>query len=230
MAVITLGTALALAGISAGLKGLSMGVGARQASKHNKNSEDLIKAEKRQAELDRIKAGDNYLETTEGKTIANQGKEALLEASQRATNNAIKRGATTEQKLAEVGNWQKAYSNLLSNLASKGTQYKQYYDNLLLNARYRYNNAMIGVNNAKAQSVKNTWDNIGQGIDDLAKAGLTMYANKSGKKQINNQIGIRTDVKNSDFLQKYDTEAKKRILGLVDTKKSLLGWRNNWKV
>lgn len=228
MAVITLGTALALAGISAGLKGVSMGIGARQASKHNKNSEDLIKAEKRQAELARVNAGNNYLETIEGKTIANQGKEALMEATQRTTNNAIKRGGTTEQRLAEAGNWQKAYGNLLSNLASKGTQYRQYYDNLLNNARNKYNNAMIEVNNAKAQSVKNTWDNIGQGIDDLAKAGMTLYANKSGEKQTDNQIG--ESIEENDFLKKYETEAKKRMLGMGNTKKNLLGWGNNWKI
>lgn len=188
---ITLGTALALAAVSGALQGGSMAIGSRQASKQNKKNEDLIKGEKRQAELDRKNAGNNYLDTIEGRTTANEGAEAMKEAMEKVSNNVIKRGGTTEQRLAEAGSWQKAYGNLLSRLASKGTQWRQENDNILNQARRRYSSAMQGINSAKAQSTKNAWENVGNAMDNVVRAGMTMKAmgGENGQEQVGNNVG-----------------------------------------
>lgn len=180
--MITLGTALAIAAVQAALQGGASYMGSRAASKQNAKNEEIAKEQIREAERQRIKAGNNYLDTVEGKTAARIAGERMRDVEKAVNDNAIKRGGTTAQRLAQIGSYQDAYNNLISRLAAQGTEYNKYYDGLLSKAKDRYAQQMIGVNEAKAQSGKNAWDNVSASIGRLGQAGLQLagdYAYKT---------------------------------------------------
>ena len=131
-------TLMAIAGGVGSL--LSTLKGTSDAAKQNKRTEQLIKGQLAQAEAERKAVPKNYLDTLEGKTIATQAGEQLQQAAKAVNNNAIKTGATNEQRLAQAGSYQDAYNKLMQNLAAKSTQYGQYYDALLRDARNKYLN------------------------------------------------------------------------------------------
>lgn len=180
--MITLGTALAIAAVQAALQGGASYMGSRAASRQNKKNEEILNEQRREAERERIKAGNNYLDTVEGKTAARIAGERMRDVEKAVNDNAIKRGGTTAQKLAQIGSYQDAYNNLISRLAAEGTEYNKYYDTLLRKAKDRYAQQMIGVNAARAQSGKNAWDNVSASIGTLGQAGLQLagdYAYKT---------------------------------------------------
>ena len=180
--MITLGTALAIAAVQAALQGGASYMGSRAASRQNAKNEEIVKEQEREAERQRIKAGNNYLDTVEGKTAARIASERMRDVEKAVNDNAIKRGGTTAQRLAQIGSYQDAYNNLISRLAAQGTEYNKYYDGLLSKAKDRYAQQMIGVNEAKAQSGKNAWDNVSAAIGRLGQAGLQLagdYAYKT---------------------------------------------------
>lgn len=179
--MITLGTALAIAGIQAALQGGASYMGSRAASRQNKKNEEILNEQRRDAERERIKAGNNYLDTVEGRTAARLGAEGLKNVAKAVNDNAIKRGGTTAQRLAQISSYQDAYNNLISRLAAQGTEYNKYYDGLLNKAKDRYAQQMIGVNEAKAQSGKNAWDNVSSAIGRLGQAGLQLAGDYSFK-------------------------------------------------
>lgn len=169
--------------ISGGLQMLSIWKGTRDASRQNQKTQQLIDSDLKQAETDRKITGDNYLDTTEGKALATQALDALREATLGASNTSIKSNETTAQRLARQAQAQKTYSNIIQQLASRSTQYKQNADALLNKARREHTNAQTKINNMAAQSDVNSGIGVAQGIGDVATGVL-----------LQNQLGIQNGV------------------------------------
>lgn len=169
--------------ISGGLQMLSTWKGTRDASRQNQKTQQLIDSDLKQAETDRKITGDNYLDTTEGKALATQALDALREATLGASNTSIKSNETTAQRLARQAQAQKTYSNIIQQLASRSTQYKQNADALLNKARREHTNAQTKINNMAAQSDVNSGIGVAQGIGDVATGVL-----------LQNQLGIQNGV------------------------------------
>ncbi len=169
--------------ISGGLQMLSTWKGTRDASKQNQKTQQLIDSDLKQAETDRKITGDNYLDTTEGKALATQALDALREATLGASNTSIKSNETTAQRLARQAQAQKTYSNIIQQLASRSTQYKQNADALLNKARREHTNAQTKINNMAAQSDVNSGIGVAQGIGDVATGVL-----------LQNQLGAQNGV------------------------------------
>lgn len=168
--------------ISGGLQMLSTWKGTRDASRQNQKTQQLIDSGLKQAETDRKITGDNYLDTTEGKALATQALNALKEATMGASNTSIKSNETTAQRLARQSQAQKTYSNIIQQLASRSTQYKQNADALLNRARREHTNAQTKINNMAAQSDVNSGIGVAQGIGDVATA--TMLQNQLGTQNV----------------------------------------------
>lgn len=168
--------------ISGGLQMLSTWKGTRDASRQNQKTQQLIDSDLKQAETDRKITGDNYLDTTEGKALATQALNALREATMGASNTSIKSNETTAQRLARQSQAQKTYSNIIQQLASRSTQYKQNADALLNRARREHTNAQTKINNMAAQSDVNSGIGVAQGIGDVATA--TMLQNQLGTQNV----------------------------------------------
>ena len=180
--MITLGAALAIAAGMSALQGGASYMGSRAASRQNAKNEEIAKEQIREAERERIKAGNNYLDTVEGKTAARIAGERMRDVEKAVNDNAIKRGGTVAQQLSQIGSYQDAYNNLISKLAAQGIDYNKYYDSLFNNARAYYTKKRMDSNTAKAQSGKNAWDNVSAAIGNLSQAGLQLagdYAYKT---------------------------------------------------
>lgn len=173
-------TLMAIAGGVGSL--LSTLKGTHDAAKQNKRTEQLIKGQLAQAEADRKAVPNNYLDTLEGKTIATQAGEQLRQAAKAVNNNAIKTGATNEQRLAQASSYQDAYNKLMQNLSAKSTQNTLYYDALLRDARNKYLSGQIAINNQKAQSDVNSGIGMANAIGNLATAGIQTYGMKNNGK------------------------------------------------
>lgn len=165
--------------------------GTRDAAKQNKKSERLIQSEMAEAEAYRKALPKNYLDTLEGKAIVNQAAQALQQSSRAVNNNAIKTGATNEQRLAQMSNIQDAYNRILQNLATQSTKYNQYYDAIYRNTRNNSVKTQVGMNTQKAQSDVNSGIGIANAIGNLGTAAIQYYgtpAQTSDKKNVSNNV------------------------------------------
>lgn len=154
-------------------------IGSAKASRQLKRQEQILADEKKRAEAERL-ANQDYMATQEARTIANMGQEALQEAQKTNNDNALRRGYTTEQSIAQNAQSGNAYANLLRNLASNATKYRQYYDSLYRNALNNYSANMSNLAVSRADSSKNAWQNIG---DAAANMGNALMAYTSDKPQ-----------------------------------------------
>lgn len=171
-------TLMAIIGASGQL--LSTWKGHRDASKQNQKSQQLINSNLKQAETERKIAGNNYLDTLEGKALATQALEALREATTGASNSSIKSGETTAQRLARQSQAQQSYSNIIQQLAMRSTQYRQNADALLNSARRDYTKAQTDLNTAAAKSDVNSGEGVAKAIGNLTNAGIQVVGNKAG--------------------------------------------------
>lgn len=208
--------------ISGGLQMLSTWKGTRDASRQNQKTQQLIDSDLKQAETDRKITGDNYLDTTEGKALATQALNALREATMGASNTSIKSNETTAQRLARQSQAQKTYSNIIQQLASRSTQYKQNADALLNRARREHTNAQTRINNMAAQSDVNSGIGVAQGIGDVATA--TMLQNQLGTQNVvqqntNGRGMSANDVQMQMNLSNNITEPKKANVSIPSNAK-----------
>ena len=90
-------------------------------------------------------------------------------------NSAIKTGATEENKLA-LQKANIAHSNLLGNLASQSTRYREGLENRYLQRQGMFDSMRFNNIENNAQSIGNTYNNIGQGIGNLSQAFVSTYA------------------------------------------------------
>lgn len=165
-------TIMAIAGAVANL--ISTLKGSLDAAKQNKRTEDMYKQQMARAEEERRAAGKNYLDTLEGKTYATRVGKQLQDNASAVSNNAIKTGATNEQRLAQMSNVQDAYNNLIQRLAAQSTNYNAYQDALLSQARGHYIKNQAALNTAKAQSDVNSGNGMANAVGNLATAGIQM--------------------------------------------------------
>ena len=163
-------TLMALAGGLGNL--ISTLKGSSDAARQNKRTEEMYKQQLARAEEERKAAGKNYLDTLEGKTYATQVGKQLQDNASAVSNNAIKTGATNEQRLAQMSNVQDAYNNLIQKLAAQSTNYNAYQDALLRQARGNYIKNQAALNTAKAQSDVNSGNGMANAIGNLATAGI----------------------------------------------------------
>lgn len=167
---------LLLAGISAGMQGLSTLLGTRAAARQNKKIEKQNEADLKRAEAERKEAGDNYLDTSEGKALSNIAAEQLQEASQIANGQSIRSGESNAQRLARQQNAAKNYANVIRQLAANSLNYKRYNDNILQQARNRYAANLNAMQSAKAQSDVNAGVGVANAIGNSTQAAIGLQA------------------------------------------------------
>jgi hypothetical protein len=170
--------ALIIAAASALGSLISTWKGTSDAAKQNKKSQELINRQLAQAEADNARTPDNYLDTQEGKNISRIAGEQLKEATNATNNNAVKTGATEEQRLAKNAGIQKTYNNLQQNLAAQSTRYADDKRNRLQRARDNYTSAQIGINTNQAQSDVNAGVGVANAIGNLGSAAIQTYGNE----------------------------------------------------
>lgn len=197
--------ALIIAAASALGSLISTWKGTSDAAKQNKKSQELINRQLAQAEADNARTPDNYLDTQEGKNISRIAGEQLKEATNANNNNAVKTGATEEQRLAKDANIQKSYNNLQQNLASQSTRYADDKRNRLQRARDNYANAQIGINTNQAQSDVNAGVGVANAVGNLGSAAIQTYGNEKSTttptKQDNNNNNKVAVVDNNNSQQ-----------------------------
>lgn len=167
---------LLLAGISAGMQGLSTLLGTRAAARQNKKIEKQNEADLKRAEAERKEAGDNYLDTSEGKALSNIAAEQLQEASQIANGQSTRTGETNAQRLARQQSAAKNYANIIRQLAANSLNYKRYNDNILQQARNRYAANLNAMQSAKAQSDVNAGVGVANAIGNSTQAAIGLQA------------------------------------------------------
>ena len=173
---LTLGT---IAALSALASLASTGIGTSKAAKKNKYTQRLIQSNLARAEAERKAKPQNYLDTVSGKAIVNQAGEQLRDNLNAVNNNAIKTGATNEQRLANSGAVQNAYNKIIQGVAQQSEGYNRYNDALLQNARNEYTKGQTGINNQAAQSYVNAGINTANAIGNLANAYIGYKGNST---------------------------------------------------
>lgn len=169
--------ALIAAAIGATASGVTSGIGASKAAKERKKSELLLKQREDEARADYIvDKNKNYLDTAEARYLLNQSAQRLRNLNKSNINSAIKTGATEENKLATTEKANIAHSNLLGNLASQATRYREGLENRYLQRQGMFDSMRFNNIENNAQSIGNTYNNIGQGIGNLSQAFVSTYA------------------------------------------------------
>lgn len=169
--------ALIAAAIGATASGVTSGIGASKAAKERKKSELLLKQREDEARADYIvDKNKNYLDTAEARYLLNQSAQRLRNLNKSNINSAIKTGATEENKLAATEKANIAHSNLLGNLASQSTRYREGLENRYLQRQGMFDSMRFNNIENNAQSIGNTYNNIGQGIGNLSQAFVSTYA------------------------------------------------------
>ncbi len=169
--------ALIAAAIGATASGVTSGIGASKAAKERKKSELLLKQREDEARADYIvDKNKNYLDTAEARYLLNQSAQRLRNLNKSNINSAIKTGATEENKLATTEKANIAHSNLLGNLASQSTRYREGLENRYLQRQGMFDSMRFNNIENNAQSIGNTYNNIGQGIGNLSQAFVSTYA------------------------------------------------------
>lgn len=159
---------------------LSTWKGTHDASKQNQKTQKLINNNLATAEAERRAKPKNYLDTEEGKLLATQAGENLREAARITNNNAIKTGATTEQRLAQQAKYQQAFNQIMQQLAARSTAYNRENDAILQQARNAHTQGQVAINNMAAQSDVNSGLGVAQAIGNLGSAVIGYYG--AGKK------------------------------------------------
>lgn len=169
--------ALIAAAIGATASGVTSGIGASKAAKERKKAELLLKQREDEARADYIvDKNKNYLDTAEARYLLNQSAQRLRNLNKSNINSAIKTGATEENKLAATEKANIAHSNLLGNLASQSTRYREGLENRYLQRQGMFDSMRFNNIENNAQSIGNTYNNIGQGIGNLSQAFVSTYA------------------------------------------------------
>lgn len=169
--------ALIAAAIGATASGVTSGIGASKAAKERKKAELLLKQREDEARADYIvDKNKNYLDTAEARYLLNQSAQRLRNLNKSNINSAIKTGATEENKLATTEKANIAHSNLLGNLASQSTRYREGLENRYLQRQGMFDSMRFNNIENNAQSIGNTYNNIGQGIGNLSQAFVSTYA------------------------------------------------------
>lgn len=168
--------ALIAAAVGATASGVTSGIGASKAAKERKKAELLLKQREDEARANYIvDKNKNYLDTAEARYLLNQSAQRLRDLNKSNKNSAIKTGATEENKLAATEKANIAHSNLLGNLASQSTRYREGLENRYLQRQGQFDAMRFNNIENNAQSIGNTYNNIGQGIGNLSQAFMTAY-------------------------------------------------------
>lgn len=192
---------LMIGGISATTNMLTNFLGSRAASKQLKKQEQMIESERERAENERL-ANRDYMNTLEARTIANNAAEGLADNMKSLNNNAIKRGYTAEQQIASADRTRDAYSKVMRGLAANGYNSRLYYDKLYNMAMGQYTKQKQAISEARADSSKNAWQNIGDAVSNFGNVASTMVANNTPTKS----TSTKNTPKHSDYFGYNYTE------------------------
>lgn len=197
--------------IGAGLSAASTGVGAMQSAKERKKATELQR--KRESESKMFyerEYNKDYFDTATAKGLINRASIKMRDFGKQNQNSAIKTGATQENKIANAQSANANYSNLLSNIADQGTQYKQNVRNQYLNQQNQFDNANMNSIEANAQSKANAGANIGKAIGGVTQAVIAGMPTKASGPSTIPQAGdpIMQDTQNLA----YDPNYKRNLI------------------
>jgi hypothetical protein len=161
----------------AGIASLAIGAGqaiygASQNSRARKEQERLIA--QRNAEIDaeyNQENSKNYVDTPEAQAALNAAKEQMEEQARRDEGVAAMTGQTHEAKLASRERSNKAYANIVRQVASGATRYKENLKNWYRNAKAAMNGTQIGIQEQKAASGSAM---IGSGVNTAMSGAETL--------------------------------------------------------
>lgn len=159
------------------LGSLFSGIGARrQARKAEKQLQE------RRDNLDREYAQDkntNFLDTDAARSTLALLRRQNRRAEAASNNNAVRSGATAEQRVATAGRLNENYANAASRIAGMGTQYQQRIKENYQNRRDQLDNALYNVQMQKANATNNMIGAITSATGGLISA-FGMGGNASG--------------------------------------------------